>query len=375
MLSWFQKEFRRLLVANKVFVGDCKEILTQLKGSGIKVQSVVTSPPYFGQRDYNVKGQVGLEKTPQEYILSLVETFSLVKEVLSDDGVLFLNLGDSYARQGGRTPGVSRHWDGRERDPGGLHALKSLASDIGCKPKNLLGIPFKVAFALQEDGWILRQVIIWAKGCSGQRELQSQVYQLCLEEGVDPNVAFKIADRLEPYVGNPMPESIKDRFVTSHEYIFLFAKSQKYYFDIDAVREPHVTFTEKSQMRGGRNHLGKRGSTPEAGKFGGGSNLHDARWDQAFHPKGRNRRTVWTIPTKGYKGSHMAVFPPELVEPCILAGSRSGDVVLDPFMGSGTVAGVCEKLNRQWIGIELNKEYANLVPRRIKEIIEKGISR
>jgi site-specific DNA-methyltransferase (adenine-specific) len=353
-------------------MGNCQTVLRQIKESGTTVQTAVTSPPYFGQRDYGVGGQIGLEKTPQEYINNLVDVFSLVKDILSDDGVLFLNLGDSYARQGGRTPGVSRHWDGRERDPGGLHALKSLASDIGCKPKNLLGIPFKVAFALQDSGWILRQVIIWAKGTSGQRELQSQVYNLCIEEGIDPEVASRVADKLEPYVGNPMPESVKDRFVTSHEYIFLFAKSQRYYFDLDAVREPHVTFTSKSKMKGGRNHLGKRGSTPEDGKFGGSSNLHDARWDQAFHSKGRNRRTVWTVPTKAYRGSHMAVFPPDLIEPCILAGSRPGDIVLDPFMGSGTVAGVAEKLGRKWIGIELNDEYASLVPARIKEILEKG---
>ena len=195
----------------------------------------------------------------------------------------------------------------------------------------LLGIPWRVALALVDAGWQLRSDIIWHKP-------------------------------------NAMPHSVKTRPTTDHEYIFLFSRSRQYYYDADAIREPHVTFTNKSKMRGGRNHFGRRGGTPEEGKNEGNSNLHDSRWDQAFHPKGRNKRTVWSVPLGKFRGSHFAVFPPSLIEPCILAGSRKGGIVLDPFFGAGTVGLVAARLGRKYIGVELNKDYVDLARTRLGEV-------
>ncbi len=222
---------------------------------------IVTSPPYFGQRDYSHREQIGGESTAEEYIGNLRAVFRECLRVLSPRGTLWVNLGDKY-------------YEGR-----------------------LLGMPWKVAFAIQEDGWILRSDIIWHKP-------------------------------------NAMPSSVKTRLTTDHEYLFFFSKTNDYYFDADAIREPHVTFSEKSRMMGGRNHFGKRGGTPEQGKNQGNPNLHTGRWDQAFHPNGRNKRTVWEIPLSKYPGAHFAVYPVKLVEPCILAGCPPGGVVLDPFFGS-----------------------------------------
>lgn len=277
---------------NKVACGDALDILKLIEDGS--AATIVTSPPYFGQRDYGVKHQLGSEDTPEAYIERLVAIFSEARKVLSENGTLWLNIGDKYI-------------DGA-----------------------LAGIPWRVALALKASGWILRSDIIWHKP-------------------------------------NAMPHSVKTRPTTDHEYIFLFSKSGEYYYDVDAIREPHVTFSANSKMKGGRNHFGKRGSTPESGKNGGNQNLHDARWDQAFHEKGRNKRTVWSVPLGKYREAHFAVFPEKLIEPCVLAGCPKGGVVLDPFFGSGTTGLVALTNGRRFMGIELNKEYCQMAARRLAE--------
>ncbi|MES2498227.1 MAG: site-specific DNA-methyltransferase [Pseudomonadota bacterium] len=255
-------------------------------------QVAVTSPPYYGQRDYGAAGQIGIEQSPEAYVEALVAVFRALRRVLRDDGTLWLNLGDKYA--------------------GGA----------------LLGMPWRVALALVADGWQLRSDIVWHKP-------------------------------------NAMPHSAKRRPTQDHEYIFLLSKSGDYRYDADAIREPHRTFGEDSRMRGGRGHFGKRGGTPEQGKNAGNSNLHTGRWDQAFHPLGRNKRTVWSVPLGKYRDAHFAVFPPALIEPCILAGSGEGDVVLDPFFGAGTTGLVALAQRRRFVGIELNPDYCAMAQRRI----------
>jgi len=262
------------------------------------VQTIITSPPYFGHREYTSTNsaselEFGREKDYRDYVDKLVALFAELKRVLKDDGTLWLNLGDTY------------------------------------RNNQLLGIPWRVALALQDAGWFLRSEIIWNKP-------------------------------------NAMPSSVKNRPTTSHETLFLFSQSPKYYYDADAIREPHVTFSENSKMRGGRNHLGKRNGTPEKGKNQGNQNLHNGRWDQAFHPLGRNKRTVWEIPLGKFRDAHFAVFPATLVETCLLAGSAPNDVVLDPFMGAGTTAVVAQKLNRHFVGLELVPEYADMTMRRLQ---------
>jgi len=193
----------------------------------------------------------------------------------------------------------------------------------------LLGIPWRTAIALQDSGWMLRSEIIWNKP-------------------------------------NAMPSSVKNRPTLAHEHIFLFSKQAQYFYNADAIREPHVTFSDKSRMRGGRNHFGKRDGTPEAGKNGGNPNLHTARWDQAFHPLGRNKRTVWDISLGKFREAHFAVFPPELVQTCLLAGSEVGDLILDPFMGSGTVALAAKQNGRSFLGSELVPDYVKMALDRVK---------
>ena len=286
-------------------------------GAGVRVQMCVTSPPYFGLRDYGHEGQIGLELTPEEYIASMVEVFRCVRDVLADDGTLWLNIGDSYAAAGGaqvqgtkQTKGSQAGaWNGETRKPA-----------TGYKPKDLIGIPWMLAFALRADGWYLRQDIIWHKP-------------------------------------NPMPESVKDRCTKAHEYIFLLSKSSRYYFDAAAIEEP-----AKWERWG--NQTEKKSHTGTAGHLGGKTLAELPIRDK------KNRRSVWTVATKPYKGAHFATFPPALIEPCILAGSRPGDVVFDPFMGSGTTAAVALQHGRKYLGCELNPAYEGLQKERLSGVQE-----
>jgi DNA modification methylase len=281
---------------NKVFFGDCRESMRDLISQGVKVQACVTSPPYFGLRDYGHPGQIGLEETPAEFVANLVEVFRLVRDLLADDGTLWLNLGDSYGRD-----------------------------------KQLLGIPWRVAFALQADGWWLRQDIIWSKP-------------------------------------NPMPESVSDRCTKSHEYIFMLTKSARYYYDNEAIKEPAIySGLEGQDDSGFKDAKAFSGKHAKPDKQRGHSRRHagfNERWDAMGKEEQcggmRNKRSVWSVATRPYSGAHFATFPPALIEPCILAGSRPGDIVLDPFYGSGTTGQVSQALGRQWIGCELNPAYEPL---------------
>jgi site-specific DNA-methyltransferase (adenine-specific) len=277
---------------NQIFCADAVELLPTFPAEF--VDTVVTSPPYFRQRDYRSQGQIGLEQSPTEYVARLVSALAECRRVLKPSGTAWLVLGDKYL-------------DGQQ-----------------------LGMPWRVALACQADGWILRSDIIWHKP-------------------------------------NAMPSAVKNRPTTDHEYIFLLTKGPDYYYDADAIREPHVTFTENSRMRGGRRHFFQRGGTPEQGKNRGHSNLHKGRWDQAFHPKGRNKRTVWSIPLSKFRDAHFAVFPEPLVETCLLAGSPEGGVVLDPFSGSGTTALVAKRLGRSYIGIDCVADYCQMARQRLRE--------
>jgi DNA modification methylase len=296
-------------LTNRAFFGDCREIMRDLKAQGTRVQMCVTSPPYFGLRDYGHPGQLGLEKTPAEYVAALVEVFDDVRDLLADDGVLWLNLGDSYAGSGKGPAGNL----GAKHNERHMEHIHSAIIPSGLKPKDLIGIPWRVAFALQAAGWYLRQDIIWHKP-------------------------------------NPMPESVTDRCTKAHEYLFLLAKSERYFFDAAAIKEPA---SQADRVR--------------SDKMGGnkGDDTHHSPGSLFTGSETRNRRSVWTITPKPYKGAHFATFPPALIEPCILAGSRPGDVVLDPFFGSGTTGEVCEQLGRRWIGIELNQDYEPLQQQRL----------
>lgn len=301
-----------------IYCGDCLEILKTLPTES--VNCCVTSPPYYGLRDYGVSGQIGLEQSPEEYVAKLVDVFREVKRVLRDDGVLFLNLGDSYAggkqgRDDGGDSGGSFHGQPKHDET----KPKQRKAPNGLKPKDLIGIPWRVAFALQSDGWYLRQDIIWHKP-------------------------------------NPMPESVKDRCTKAHEYVFLLSKSARYFYDCEAVREPI------KQTSG----LNFRARARTANGALGGDNKHHMESRVFTGVKGANRRSVWTIPTKPYKGAHFATFPPALVGPCILAGCPAGGTVIDPFFGSGTVGAVAVKHGRDFVGIELNPEYIALAEKRIR---------
>ena len=298
-----------------VMVGDCLSSLTTLADASINC--CVTSPPYYGLRDYGVDGQIGLEESPDAYVARLVAVFREVRRILTDDGTLWLNIGDSYARnpaKGQHKPGDS----GKQAyvyDHGNGRASSTFLGD-GLKEKDLIGIPWMLAFALRADGWYLRQDIIWNKP-------------------------------------NPMPESVTDRCTKAHEYIFLLSKSAKYFYDHAAMREDAVR--------------GYAGSTFNTGKTAEHQLNRSSNKERVEDGK-RNRRSVWTVTPKPYKGAHFAVYPPELIEPCILAGCPSGGSVLDPFGGSGTTGGVALKNGRNAILCELNPEYAALMPARIESI-------
>jgi DNA modification methylase len=310
-----------MLELNKIYNMDCLEGLKQLDDNSINC--CVTSPPYWGLRDYGVEGQIGLEKTPEEYVSKMVEIFREVKRVLRKDGTLWLNLGDSYANANPGSGGQCKlSGAGRNMTEARYTNIKRDVSSL--KPKDLVGIPWMVAFALRADGWYLRQDIIWHKP-------------------------------------NAMPESVKDRPTRAHEYIFLLSKSPRYYYDADAIREPH---TLNDRVKGRKPNFAPRKWLPEGGKI---SNNNRSGGDGVgFNPKGRNKRSVWTIPTRPFKGAHFAVFPPDLIEPCILAGCPAGGVVLDPFMGSGTTGVVAAMYQRNFIGFELNPEYCKMAERRIE---------
>jgi DNA modification methylase len=301
---------------NRIEIGDCRDTMRRWAGEGVKAQMCVTSPPYFGLRDYGHPGQIGLEPTPEAYIAAMVEVFRCVRDVLADDGTLWLNIGDSYAggNMGGSWREGSARADGDVRDDGHSRRNRNGNGAVsGCKPKDLIGIPWMLAFALRADGWYLRQDIIWHKP-------------------------------------NPMPESVRDRCTKAHEYIFLLSKSDRYYFDSEAMKEPAVCKTWPNVGRG---------QDAARAVIGGGPNMGARE-----NAENRNRRSVWTVATQPYSGAHFATFPPALIEPCILAGSRSADIVLDPFMGSGTTAQVAQQLGRQYIGCELNPQYLSLQSER-----------
>jgi len=303
--------------------GDVLDMLKTLDSES--VHCCVTSPPYWGLRDYGVEGQLGLEKTPQEYIAKMVEVFREVRRVLRSDGTVWLNIGDSYYGGKGTNGSSKARRTAGERgytQSGGTVLMDTRPLDLpqeGMKPKDLCLIPFRLAIALQEDGWWVRSDIIWAKK-------------------------------------NPMPESVTDRPTKSHEYMFLLTKSAKYYFDQEAVREPHL-WAGRDKRADGQRHESK--GLCETGNY--------ATNAVCYHPNGRNIRTVWTIPTQPTPEAHFATFPEALIVPCIKAGCPEGGIVLDPFGGSGTTAIVAKKLQRKSILIELNPEYIKIAEKRIEK--------
>lgn len=318
------------MITNRVINADCRDAMRQLIAEGVRVQCVVTSPPYWGLRDYGVDGQLGMERTYPEFIANMVEVFDLARELLADDGTLWLNMGDSYAgswgaqgRQGAsgemasRSVASARQIAAAQRRNSGTGSIDRAPR---CKPKDLVGIPWRLAFALQDAGWWLRQDIIWSKP-------------------------------------NPMPESVRDRCTKAHEYLFLMAKSERYYYDADAIKETSASPEGPGNLR----HKGT------AAYEAGDERMRTKAGLVDIGPRDtRNRRSVWTIATQPYADAHFATFPDALVEPCILAGSRPGDIVFDPFMGSGTVASVAQRLGRRWLGSELNSEYVELIKERTK---------
>lgn len=355
-----------IIEANRVIIGDVREVAKILPDCS--VNCIVTSPPYWGLRDYGTAewvggdvscdhrvgnqvsdnkaknaiksgvrpgcdaskcrlcgairkdNQIGLESTPQEHVAIMVDVFRELRRVLRDDGTLWLNYGDCYATSAnGRSAADTKAAGNDDR----TYRDKPFSTVSGnLKPKDLVGMPWRIALALQDDGWYLRSDIIWSKT-------------------------------------NPMPESVTDRPTKSHEYIFLLAKSERYYYDADAIREPKALSTILDPRTNSNGHRRDRDYPGQPNN--GGTNLGG--------PDGyRNKRTVWTISTKPYKEAHFATFPPDLIKPCILAGCPEGGIVLDPFIGSGTVAQVAIELRRNWLGIELNPEYAELTQRRIASL-------
>ena len=370
---------------NKIIFGDCRDTMRQLASEGVKVQMCVTSPPYFGLRDYGHDGQIGLEETPEQYIEAMVEVFRCVKDILADDGVLWLNIGDSYCGTGDK----GDHRDPKYSEGRNAQAISKTKKLTGYKSKDLIGIPWMLAFALRADGWYLRQDIIWHKP-------------------------------------NPMPESVQDRCTKAHEYIFLLSKSQKYFYDNESIKVPVKEDWGTRDRTNGKYHNEGTGLQPHSGL------------EKSYEMS--NKRSVWSVNTKPYKGAHFAVFPEELIEPCIMAGTsqrghcpkcnarwirdiervastsnecpktqsshearggigkptgtvgKSGggringytttlgwiancdcgvdpvaDIVLDPFMGSGTTAQVAQQLGRKYLGCELNPDYKTLQDKRVAQ--------
>ncbi len=372
------------MLTDHCFQGDCRDVMRSLIADGVRAQCIVTSPPYWGLRDYGHARQLGQEPTLYEFVANMVEVFDLCRELLADDGTLWLNMGDSYAGSRAAAGDSSSSNKGNTTSkgfPAGMTASRRRddalipRSDVrveGLKAKDLVGQPWRIAFALQDAGWWLRQDIIWHKP-------------------------------------NPMPESVRDRCTKAHEYLFLLTKSERYYFDAEAIKEPATygptptgigfghgvgaAARERDRLRipgnvnpakgqaayeaGDDRHRTKAGLQAYAnkvresvrrGNFEGKTNDLPGRESFRAITEMRNKRSVWTISTKPYSGPHFATFPEALVEPCILAGSRPGDIVFDPFMGSGTVASVAQRLGRRWIGAELNPEYIALQAERTRQM-------
>lgn len=309
----------------RILLGDVRSRLKELPDES--VHCCVTSPPYFGLRDYGVAGQIGLEKTPDDYIAELVNVFREVRRVLRKDGTLWLNLGDSYNnadKWGGGGANTGKHTREPDGTPASWKAVRRKWSGIGTKPKDLMMIPARVALALQADGWWLRSDIIWHKP-------------------------------------NPMPESVTDRPTSAHEHIFLLAKSEKYWFDADAVREPIDEDYLKARWGGSLDRTGENGMSTIERSLPTGKSAQCG-----VNPLGRNIRNVWTIATQPFSEAHFATFPPALVEPCIKAGCPADGTVLDPFGGAGTTGLVADRLGRNAILCELNPEYAAIAKRRLE---------
>lgn len=315
-------------IENQILLGDALEVLRTLPDEC--VQMCVTSPPYWGLRDYGVGGQLGLEHTPEEYVLKLVTVFSEVRRALKKDGTLWLNLGDSYA---GSSASGSVASSTLAVTPNALRPGCGPGKGVpaGFKAKDLIGIPWMVAFALRSSGWFLRRDIVWSKV-------------------------------------NCMPESVTDRPTTAHEYIFLLSKAGRYYYDSGAILEPCESGpSDIKKMSESKERIGGKHKVLDypLSKASQATNIGKKR--SVGNSNGRNKRSVWTIPTQSFPDAHFATFPPKLIEPCILAGSRMGDLVLDPFMGAGTTGLVAGKLGRKWIGIELNPKYKAMAEKRIKQ--------
>lgn len=323
----------------QVLEGHCLDVLRTLPAGS--VHCCVTSPPYYALRDYGVDGQIGLEETPAAFIAALVDVFREVRRVLRDDGTLWMNLGDSYA--GTKVAPSTIASQRRDNAP----VPTSAKAYAGWKPKDLMGMPWRVAFALQDDGWWLRQDIVWAKP-------------------------------------NPMPESMRDRCTKAHEYVFLLAKSERYYFDFEAFAEPRSSEGGQgvagwASGEGAHDAITHNRDKGDAKTFRGGQYTNGAKFDnshaserdstgnKAAASTTRNRRSVWTIATDRFKGAHFATYPPALVEPCILAGCPVGGTVLDPFGGAGTTGLVADRLQRNAVLIELNPTYAEMARRRIHD--------
>jgi len=350
---------------NKVYFGDCRDSMRQMAKDGIKVQTCITSPPYYGLRDYGTANwiggsincdhvekiqahggeranrdqtsqiftykdickkcgaksedlQIGNEQTPKEFINNLVEVFACVWDVLEDNGTLWVNLGDSYYNyRPGKGQALNKQTVANNNQDLPQECARRGNKLDGYKEKDLMGMPWRLAFALQDFGWTLRQDIIWHKP-------------------------------------NPMPESVTDRCTKSHEYIFLLSKKSHYYFDYQAIREEGVIPEGTKAAKGSEERQNQKGVNSRPPEY----KIYDGM---------RNKRDVWTVNTKPYKGAHFAVYPEELIEPCVMAGSRVGDIVLDPFFGSGTTGAVAQKLGRQYIGCELNPEYESLQKERLQQ--------
>ena len=349
---------------NKIHNEDCLETMSRMDDNSI--DCCITSPPYWGLRDYGVDGQLGLESTPELYVQKMVQIFAEIRRVLKKDGTLWLNLGDSYAGSTGQTGGQGLNT--YQRDAGATDKRMRSSKVPGIKPKDLCGIPWRVAFALQADGWYLRSDIIWSKP-------------------------------------NPMPESVTDRPTKAHEYLFLMSKSAKYFYNAEAIKEPAAYGAPNSPESIASPYgqgFSRRAASWKGSKFDDGKNLivhpnvgkkrKPAGWDTgkgvhgSFHRDGRakeveytegisefrNKRSVWTIATQPFPEAHFAVMPEKLVEPCVLAGSREGDIVLDPFCGAGTVPKVAKEFQRSYLGIELSPEYCKIAEDRLKQGVLEG---